>query len=155
MTGGQEPSRAGRARSSSWGVMAAGTSFHGIMLTGSVIIMLLSFLMKTNDSNQVFVPGVPVAMPESCVTKMYWGFDCPGCGMTRAFIRISKGQFSKARQLNGASFVVYLFFAIQIPWHAMQLLRIGKGIGPVDSWLTIVPALGVIVTLVVCWIWRV
>ena len=155
MADGSPQSRAGHAQRSDWGVMAAATSFHGIMLLGSAIIMLLSFLMTTNDSNQVFLPGVSVAMPESCVTKMYFGFDCPGCGMTRAFIRISSGQFTKALQLNSASFVVYLFFAIQIPWHAMQLFRIGKGIGPVDSWLTIVPALAMVVTLVVCWIWRV
>jgi hypothetical protein len=154
MTGGLEQDRAGRAPSEGQGVMAAVTSFHGIMLTGSVIIMLLSFVMKTNDSNQVFLPGLSMAMPQSCVTKMYWGFDCPGCGMTRAFIRISEGQFTKARQLNAASFVVYLFVAVQIPWHAMQLLRIGRGVGVVDSWWTIVPALGVIVTLVVCWIWK-
>jgi len=95
-----------------------------------------------------------MALPESCVTKMYLGFDCPGCGMSRAFIRISEGQFSKALQLNRASFVVYLFIAVQIPWHAMQLLRFGNGVGVVDSWWTIVPALAVIVTLVVCWIWR-
>lgn len=141
--------------SEGWGAIAALTSFHGIMLTGSVIIILLSFLMKADDSNQVFLPGVSIAMPESCLSKMYGGIDCPGCGMTRAFIRISAGQFAKARQLNSASFVVYLFVAIQIPWHAMQLLRIRQGVGVVDSWWTIVPALAVIVTLVVCWIWRV
>jgi len=111
--------------------------------------------MKTNDSNQVFAPGVSAAIPEMCLTKLYSGMDCPGCGMTRAFIRISSGHFAKAWQLNRASFVVYLFIAIQIPWHVMQLFRIGKGVGPVDSWLTILPALGVIVTLVVCWIWRI
>jgi len=116
------------------------------------------------NDDQRFQSGIPagrfsrdarIVRDESCVTKMYLGFDCPGCGMTRAFIRISSGQFAKALQLNSASFVVYLFFAIQIPWHAMQLFRIGKGIGPVDSWLTIVPALAMVVTLVVCWIWRV
>ena len=164
MTGRQEQERAGRALSpgqgdppdrAEWGVKAAVTSFHRIMLTGSAIIILLSFLMKTNDSNQVFLPGVPVALPESCATKMYLGIDCPGCGMTRAFIRISAGQFKKAMQLNSASLVVYLFVAIQIPWHAMQLLRIGNGSGPVDSLWTIVPALAVIVTLVVCWFGRV
>jgi len=139
----------------SWEVRAAITSFHGLMLTGSAIIMLLSFLMTTNDANQVFLPGVSVAMPESCATKMYLGMDCPGCGMTRAFIRISSGEFAKARQLNSASFVVYLFFAVQIPWHLMQLLRIRRGIGVIDSWWTILPALGVITTLIVCWVWRV
>lgn len=158
MAEGSEQDRLERARFSQrrdWGAVAALTSFHGIMLTGSVIIILLSFLMKADDSNQVFLPGASVAMPESCLSKMYWGIDCPGCGMTRAFIRISAGQFTKARQLNSASFIVYLFVAIQIPWHAMQLSRIRQGVGVVDSWWTIVPALAVIVTLVVCWIWRV
>ncbi len=157
MTSGQQRGSEGGARTTDrgdWGMMALATSFHGIMLTGSAIVILLSFLMKANDSNQVFLPGVSVAMPESCLTKMYLGANCPGCGMTRAFIRISGGQFAKARRLNSASFVVYLFVAIQIPWHAMQLFRIRKGIGPVDSWWTIVPGLAVIVALVVSWFWR-
>lgn len=149
------PRRARSSGRSDWGAVAAITSFHGIMLTGSVIIILLSFLMKADDSNQVFLPGASAAMPELCLSKMYFGIDCPGCGMTRAFIRISAGQFGIARQLNSASFVVYSFIAIQIPWHAMQLLRIRNGVGVIDSWWTIVPALAVIVTLVVCWIWRV
>ncbi len=137
------------------GMIAAVTSFHGIMLTGSGLIILLSFLMKTDDFQQVFVPGIAVAMPESCLSKMYFGVDCPGCGMTRAFIRISRGQFVKALQLNLASPAVYLFFAIQVPWHTMQLWRIGKGIGPIDSWWTIAPALLVVVTLIVGWFWKV
>ena len=157
MTGEQQPNGAGPAAQSArgdWGVMAATTSFHGIILTGSVVIMLLSFLLKVNDSNQVLVPGVSTPMPDSCLTKMYWGIDCPGCGMSRAFICISAGHFGKARQLNRGSFLIYLFIAIQIPWHAMQLLRVGWGIGAIDTWWTIVPALAVIVILVVSWIWR-
>ena len=154
MAGRRDPNEAKKSVGD-WSASAAITSFHGIMLVGALIVMLLSFLMTTNEFNQVFLPGIAMAMPESCVTKMYLGFDCPGCGMTRAFIKISDGRFVEAWQLNSASFVVYLFFAIQIPWHGMQLTRIAKGKAVVDSWLTILPALAVIVTLVVCWIWRV
>ncbi len=158
MTGGQPPRQVAQSPTSGrsgGGVMLAMTSFHGIILAGSVIIMLLSFLLKVTDSNQVMLPSTSLLMPESCLTKMYWGVDCPGCGMSRAFICISSGQFERARQFNSASFVVYLFIAIQIPWHAMQLLRIRSGVGPIDTWWTIVPALAVIAILIVCWIWRV
>ncbi len=155
MTGRQQPNGAEEVPHSAGGVMVAVTSFHGIILTGALIIMLLSFFLRVNDSNQVLVPGISRPIPESCLTKMYWGIDCPGCGMSRAFICISAGQFGTAQQFNSASFVVYLFIALQIPWHSMQLLRIRSGVGPVDAWWTIVPALVVIAILVVCWIWRV
>lgn len=132
----------------------AAASFHGIILVVSMGIILLSFILKTNDSNLVFLPCVATPLPESCFTKLYWGMDCPGCGMTRAMIRISHGEFRSAVALNQASPIVYLFFLLQIPWHALQLLRIRNGIGAVDSWWTIVPVIMVIVTLVTCWFRR-
>ena len=111
-------------------------------------------MMRTDDFNSVYLPGSSWPLPESCLTKQFIGMDCPGCGMTRAFIRIGHGQFAQAAQLNAASFIVYAFFVIQIPWHAMQLLRIRNGVGPLDRWWTVVPALIVIATMVGCWCWK-
>ena len=130
------------------------TSFHGLLLVLCVVVVAMSMLMRTDDSSSVYLPGSSWPMPDSCLTKRYIGMDCPGCGMTRAFIQIGHGRFAQAAQLNAASFIVYAFFVIQIPWHAMQLLRIRNGDGPLDRWWTIVPALIVIAALVGCWCWK-
>ena len=46
-----------------------------------------------------------------CLVKTLTGLDCPGCGMTRAFLFISRGRFADAVALNPASIPAYLIVA--------------------------------------------
>lgn len=55
------------------------------------------------------LPGTPL-----CLFKYHFGFDCPGCGLTRAFLFIPRGEWVKAVQLNGASLVLYLVFVMML-----------------------------------------
>jgi hypothetical protein len=48
----------------------------------------------------------------ACVSKSQFNIECIFCGMTRAFIEISNGSFSKAYSLNRGSFFVYSFFVM-------------------------------------------
>lgn len=127
---------------------------HGIFLAMAFGVIAMSFLMTTDGRTDVFLPGFSNAMPETCTSKRILGIDCPGCGMTRAFISISHGQFNRAWELNRASFVVYAFVFVQIPWHIMQLLRIKLGKGVLNvPWVCYLPIL-VAVSLVINWILR-
>lgn len=45
-----------------------------------------------------------------CLFKSIFHFDCPGCGLTRAFLLIPQGQFRQALELNAASVVLYILF---------------------------------------------
>ncbi|MEM7454548.1 MAG: DUF2752 domain-containing protein [Planctomycetota bacterium] len=84
-----------------------------------------------------------------------FGMDCPSCGLTRAFISISHGQFMRAWHFNPASFLVYAFVASQIPWRLFQLARIRRGRLPYFSpWLMTFPATAM-GALIVQWIFRV
>jgi len=38
----------------------------------------------------------------SCVYKKYFGIECPGCGMQRAFIELLKGNFVESLKLYPA-----------------------------------------------------
>lgn len=46
-----------------------------------------------------------------CVFKRVFLLDCPGCGLTRAFLLIPRGYFIDALVLNVASLPLYFFFA--------------------------------------------
>lgn len=109
------------------------TVVHVIFLAMSVTIVLLSFVMKFDGGDMVSLPGFQSPMPETCSSKAYFGLSCPGCGLTRSFISISRGQFGKAWQLNPASFFVYVFVAIQIPWQCFQIWRLRQGKPIIES----------------------
>ncbi len=127
---------------------------HFIFLTLAAVILLLSILMRSEGPESVFLPGVRSPMPETCSSRRLLGIDCPGCGLTRSFISISRGDFARAWQLNRASFVVYLFVMIQIPWHALQLWKLRRDGRAIDwTWIYGTPIF-VVIVLMINWLWK-
>lgn len=107
--------------------MASGLLWmHGVFFCLAAIVIGLSFLMRAEGSASVYLPGTSVAMPELCSSKRILGLPCPGCGLTRAFISISHGQFRRAWEFNATSLFVYPFVFVQIPWNAVQFWLIRK-----------------------------
>jgi len=129
---------------------------HWLFFWMAAVVLLLSFLMKSEGGEKaVFLPGSQTPMPETCMTQRLFGIDCPGCGMTRAFIAISSGQFARAWRFNPASFIIYLFVALQIPWHTIQIWRLKNRRHPlVTRWAYMAPA-AMVVVLTVHWLWNI
>lgn len=46
-----------------------------------------------------------------CIFKWLTGFDCPGCGMTRAFLFIGHGRLADAATMHPASIPAFLIVA--------------------------------------------
>jgi len=55
---------------------------------------------------EVLLKAAPV-----CQARARRGVECPLCGMTRAFVSISKGRLHEATQLNRASVPLYVALA--------------------------------------------
>ena len=125
--------------------------FRVFVLLVALTVISLSFVMKIKDDQKVYFPFSTQPIPEVCGSRSLFGVDCPGCGMSRAFISISNLQIDRALAFNSASLIVYLFVAIQIPWHAMQIFRTFYRGGPIDTWWTLFPPIGVIVWLLWCY----
>jgi hypothetical protein len=74
---------------------------------------------------------LPLAAPAStvqaiaphCVWKTQFGRECPGCGLTTAFLHIARGEWRSATRSNAASIPLFtVFFLNSISW----LRSIGK-----------------------------
>ena len=122
---------------------------HAIFFWLGLVVIGLTFLMQSSGQTSVFLPGASVALPEVCTAKRVFGVPCPGCGLTRSFISISHGQFGRAWGFNPASFLLYPFVFVQIPWHAMQYwLTRKRGYGVHVPYLQFLPiAIGIILLL--------
>ncbi len=120
----------------------------------AVAVVTLSFTMTIIGSQLVCLPGYPLPVPESCTARLLLGMDCPGCGLTRAFISISHGQFRAAWDFNPAAYFVYLFVLVQLPWQLYQMRRNLKGIPSYErSWIYILPIAAALL-LVIQWLVR-
>lgn len=127
---------------------------HWIFFSMAAAILLASFAMSSSGETKVYLPGFNTPMPQMCTSRRLFNLDCPGCGLTRSFISISHGEFARAWEFNRASYVVYLFTAIQLPWHAFQIWRLRTNRYPIVwTWIYFIP-LGVVFALVVNWIWK-
>ena len=100
-----------------------GPGIHWLFLVLSIAVITASFLMRHESGAQVFLPTMSVPLPDICAFKNFLGIDCPGCGLTRSFINISHGKWSRAWAFNPTGFLLYLLIAIQIPWQSLQLTR--------------------------------
>ena len=89
-----------------------------------------SFVLGVSGSEQIATPGWNIQLPSMCQFRNVTGWDCPGCGLTRAFVSIAHGDFVAAWRYNPASLLVFAFVFLQIPYRATQIWRISRGQQP-------------------------
>lgn len=67
----------------------------------------------------------PQSLPQEsfCLFQRTAGFDCPGCGLTRAFLLIPRGQWHAVWMYNPAAFFIYTLFLFWIVKIVLQKLK--------------------------------
>lgn len=58
-----------------------------------------------------------------CLIKALTGLDCPGCGMTRAFLFIGHGRFADAAALHPASIPAFMIVAGMAATGLVRIIR--------------------------------
>ena len=86
-------------------------------------VMTLFFILDPDR----LVNGQYTFMPP-CLTVQFFGVECPGCGMGRAFCLIAHGRFSEALSFNKASCVIFMLISLVIlsamVYFGQKLMRI-------------------------------
>ena len=62
------------------------------------LVLLISLVLPDNQD----IPG-----PSLCLFRAVTGLLCPGCGLTRAFASLSKGNVARAWEMNPFAFPLY------------------------------------------------
>ena len=66
-------------------------------------------------------------LPELCFLRRYTGLACPGCGLTRSFISLARGELAHAWAFNPAGVLWFVACAVQVPYRSVQLWRLARG----------------------------
>ncbi|MEC8389611.1 MAG: DUF2752 domain-containing protein [Planctomycetota bacterium] len=126
--------------------------YHGLVAALCVVVVFFSVTMRSTGDQHVFLPGMSVPLPELCMTKTVLGIPCPGCGMTRGFISIAHGQWTRAWAFNPVSFLVFALVVGQIPWRFVQVMRILKKQTELNANVFFVPVLVMVLLLFAQWL---
>ncbi|MDE5418204.1 DUF2752 domain-containing protein [Labilibaculum sp. DW002] len=62
-------------------------------------------------------------LPHFCLFDRVFGFECPACGVTRAFCEFGDGKIGSGIQQNYAAILVGVFVVIQIPIRLIIILK--------------------------------
>ena len=92
-----------------------------VWLVLPLLVLLATLALEVVEGRQVRIKYAQIPLPETCATYAWFGFSCPGCGLTRAFVFLSSGQLAQAWNCNPASFLFYPLLLLQVPLAAVLL----------------------------------
>ena len=104
----------------------ADPSLHWIMLGLAAAALLLAAVLQVDASGQVADAFLGLPLPDSCMFRQVTGVPCPGCGLTRCFICLMRGDVARAWGFNPSGLLLFLVVAAQVPYRLLQLMRIRR-----------------------------
>lgn len=108
---------------------------HWSMLQICTFVVIMAFLLQTRPDHRVqFRWGPSFPLPESCGSKIFFGVECPGCGLTRSFISLSRGDFSEAWKWNRVGWLLVVALLLQFPYRIWSLRQIEQRHFPDLTW---------------------
>lgn len=132
-----------------------------LWLMGPMLVLSLSYLLQPGEDRRVLLPWGQIALPETCYFYNLFQMNCPGCGLTRSFLHIARGDLTTAFHLNPIGFFLYTYLAFQIPqaalrWPSREKRRTWIGDTTLNRWTRINEwtLIGLMLALVFQWVLR-
>lgn len=92
------------------------------MLFVAAIVVALTFALQVREDQRVelrLLPGFPA--PESCLSRLWFEQDCPGCGLTRSFIHLGNGNWRESLSTHRIGWYFALAILAQLPYRWISL----------------------------------
>lgn len=83
-----------------------------------LILMIAAVFFLSAVLPPSFLEGLPL-----CIFHIATGWDCPGCGLTRAFVALFHGEWKQAISYNALSVPIAIFLAIYALGKIFSLVR--------------------------------
>lgn len=110
---------------------------HWTMLGISVAVIVLSFALQLNPAGRVRASWLPFdSLPPLCGSRAIFGFNCPGCGLTRSFVALAAGDFAESFRLHRVGWLMAVAVVLQIPYRLWGLWEVHRGVLAERSWPT-------------------
>jgi hypothetical protein len=116
-----------------------------------------SFALHQSDAGglEFPVPGMAgtVSLPDTCMSRRFFGVSCPGCGLSRSFVAMGRAEVGTALRLHPLGPCLYLLCWLQIPYRLGEYFGVGRYWrvwARADRWLHVI-SWAVMIALLVAW----
>jgi hypothetical protein len=125
---------------------------HRLALAASIAVLALAWGLKLKPSGAVGGAWLPLdSLPPLCGSRLLLGVSCPGCGLTRSFVALASGDFSRSLEFHRLGWLVFGLTVAQLPYRAWRLSQLRRGILSDPSWPRLV-GVGLLTALAVNWL---
>lgn len=106
---------------------AGGRQRHGFFLALATMIAVLAWALEVRPDERVAFRGFSQwPLPHSCYSRAVFGVPCPGCGLTRSFVYLARGNWQFAWQEHRLGWLLAGIVALQFPYRLWALSRGGN-----------------------------
>jgi hypothetical protein len=95
---------------------------HRQMLAVAGAVVVLAFLLEVHPDQRVafrLFPSWP--LPETCPSRSLFHIECPGCGLTRSFVHLAHGDWTKSLAIHRVGWLLALAVVLQFPYRLCAL----------------------------------
>lgn len=107
---------------------------HWTILGLAFAVVIGAFALEVCDNERVALrlwPAMP--MPESCFSKKLFHVDCPGCGLTRSFIRLAEFDVAGSLAMHRLGWLLAATVLLQFPYRVWRLLQLCHASAPLPN----------------------
>jgi hypothetical protein len=104
------------------------------MLVLAIVVIAAAFILRFGQGSGLRLPWTGVTLPPLCTSRLLFGIECPGCGLTRSFVALASGDFVAAWHYNRVGWLLALAVLAQIPYRVWRLRQLSQGIVAESKW---------------------
>jgi Protein of unknown function (DUF2752) len=93
---------------------------HVEMLAVAVAVVAGAYLLAVrSDQRVVLLSRYP--LPELCLSRSWFGVECPGCGLTRSIVLLAHGDWRGSLAMHRLGWLMALSILLQFPYRLLAL----------------------------------
>jgi hypothetical protein len=105
-------------------------NWHAQMLAFAVAIVVAATLLEVLPNERVALRGLSAyPLPHLCSSRVLFGVSCPGCGLTRSFVHLARGDWQAAWSVHHLGWLMASLVIAQIPYRALILAGTIRPVG--------------------------
>jgi hypothetical protein len=95
---------------------------HRRVLAIVCAVIGLACALQELPDGRVSFRGLPqIPLPQACASRIWFGFRCPGCGLTRSVLHLAEGDWKASWDDHRLGGLMAVVIALQVPYRLIAL----------------------------------